>query len=220
METLPSYMDAVTAVTQIGVLLFTAVLIRESYLLRIRHETPDVLCYLEVANDGTPNMNFVTENVGLATARQIRFRIAGGSDWWEGRGIRLRAEFLERGIPALAPGARIVTTFGNWIQLAQNKTRYSIKIEVSFVGAGRRNFASTSYLDPWIFVGTTLSGNRLQREGIDTLRKIERTLSGWTSPGRLSIRVLNAHQSHVEQEELETWLDEQHTPSKRLTGND
>lgn len=210
MEMLPAYVDLIASVTQIGVLLLTALLIRESYLLRVRHESPEVICYLQAATDGTPTINFVVENVGLATARQIRFRIAGGQDWWDGRGIRLHAEFLDRGIPALAPGARIVTSFGNWIQLFKNKTRYSIRLETSFFGTGGRSFENTSYLDPWMFVGTSVARNRAEHEAVDALKKIERTLSDWSlHPGTLSIRTLNAHDNQIEQEERERFYDQQ-----------
>jgi hypothetical protein len=180
--------SAVTALVAVFAATFAYFQVKEARRTRQEQAQPFVIVNIQPSPVSWQIMNLVVENVGATLARNVKIRFTPEIVTSQKRYDLAGSALLMEGIPTLPPRQRLEVFFdvAPDRKKAALSTRY--ETEVSFDDARGRKQAPLKYI---IDLGYLVGLERVEEYGVhdvaEALRKIERTMKGWTWGSRLQV---------------------------------
>lgn len=161
----------IIAIASIGSVLLTKELIKENRLLREQYSKPEIITYLKINSRNWMSIEFVLENIGSGTAKNVECSLAFDIEDFQSHDIEVEKFDSPIKVEILPPGTKLEWYFGEkFTLLNQESPLASFNTSVKYENNQNQVFGNNQIIDINILFGISVYG---QNHEIQKLRALE-----------------------------------------------
>ena len=174
-------------------------LVRENKVLRKAETSPRVVAFLALNTRAFGAVDFVLRNIGKGPATNVSYKIAGGGNDLNTKGVKLLPAALKYAF--LPHGEELSSSMGFGWDLLEEPALAPFEVEVTHEDLSGGRYSERFRLDVSQFEGMGRLGQPTDEQIAESLRKILGVMEGW-SHRRLQVETMSVAERREHDTEL------------------